>query len=329
MVCRTLRIALMVGAITAVAVLPARASHRSAPCCDNPCAPAANANACAPTAPAYRTITVTQCVPETYQVRRTAYRMECQTQQYTYCRTECVAECRERMCTVTKRVPVMKTECRKVCRNVTTYEERTVMKTCYQTVQETVMEKRLVRLGHWECRESCGGGLFGGHGGGGGLFGGPGPHNNNCGDPCATNCAPVRTRQVWVHCPEYTCCPRTVCKKVCVQVPSVCRVPVCHQVWEDCTVQVCTYQCVTEQVCQKYTVMVSRQVPCTATRVVRVCVPYQETVTCCRMVARQVCRQVPVTECCNTSSCCETSCCSSGHGGGGLLSGLRNRHCCR
>jgi len=206
---------------------------------------------------------------------------------------------------------------------VTTYEERTVMKTCYQTVQETVMEKKLVRLGHWECRETCGGGLLGG-----GLFGGGHGHGNNCCDPCATSCTPVRTKKVWVCCPEYTCCPRTVCKKVCVQVPTVCKVPVCRQVWEDVTVNVCTYQCVTENVVQKYTCYETRQVPCKATRVVRVCVPYQETVTCCRMVSRCVERQVPVcnTSCCNTS-CCETSCCSSG--GHGLFSGFRNRGCCR
>jgi hypothetical protein len=60
-----------------------------------------------------------------------------------------------------------------------------------------------------------------------------------------------------------------------------------------------------------------RKVPCKATRTVRVCVPYEETVTCCKMVPRTVTRQVPV---------CETNCCERG----GLFSRLRhNADCCR
>jgi len=105
MVCRTLRIALLVGAVTAVAATPAWATHRSAPCCDSPCG---SSSSCAPTAPAYRTIMVTECVPETYTVQRTAYRMECRTETYDTCRTECVPVCRERTCCVTKRVPVIR-----------------------------------------------------------------------------------------------------------------------------------------------------------------------------------------------------------------------------
>ena len=71
MVCRTLRMALLVGAVTAAVVSPAVAQHR-APCCNEPCgAPAACAPAqcapapapVAPAAPQYRTITVTECVP--------------------------------------------------------------------------------------------------------------------------------------------------------------------------------------------------------------------------------------------------------------------------
>ena len=51
------------------------------------------------------------------------------------------------------KVPVYRTETRKVCKNVTCYEDRTVMKTCYQTVQETCYRKELVCSGHYECRE--------------------------------------------------------------------------------------------------------------------------------------------------------------------------------
>jgi hypothetical protein len=209
-----------------------------------------------------------------------------------------------------KKIPVVKTETRKVCRTITVCEDRCVMKKCYQTVQETHCRKHCVRLGHWECRESCGHGLFGGHG------------HNSC-DPC---CAPApRTHRVWVHCPEYEERPYTVCRRVCVEVPTTVKVNVCKQVWEDVTCQVCTYQCVTEQRVEKYTCMVTRQVPCQTTRTVRVCVPYQETVTCCRMVVREKQVQVPVCQ----PSCCESTCCESRRHGlfrGGH--GHRSSSCC-
>jgi hypothetical protein len=182
---------------------------------------------------------------------------------------------------------------------VTVWEDRTVMKTCYHTVQETCMKKELVRLGHWECREVCGSSLFSGLG------------HSCCSDPCGSCCPPTRTKKVWVHCPEYCERPHTVCKKVCTQVPQVCKVAVCKTVWEDCTVQVCTYQCVTESRVEKYTVMVPHQVTYKATRTVRVCVPYEVDVTCCRMVPRT--RTVQVQDCCS-SPCCPTR--------GGLFSGL-------
>lgn len=315
MVCRTLRMALLVGAVTAAMVSPAAANFRKAPCCNDPCGSAPCGAApcgapCAPAAtaaPAFRTITVTECVPETYTVKRTAYKSECRTETYDACKTECVAECRERTCTFVKKVPVVKCETRKVCKHVTVWEDRTVCKTEWKTVQETHCKKELVRLGHWECKEVA---AFGG------LFGGGGHGHKHCGtscgtscDPCATtSCAPTRTKKVWVHCPEYCSKPVTVCKKVCVQVPTVCKVAVCKSVWEEVKVNVCTYQCVNETRVEKYTVMVPRTVKYKATRTVRVCVPYEETVTCTRMVARQVTRQVPCapTTCCETNACCET-----------------------
>ena len=306
MVSRTLRMALLVGAVTAAVVSPARADHPSAPCGSEPCgAPACAPAACAPAAPTYKTITVTECVPETYTVTKTAYKTECRTELVDGFKCECVPEVRERVCTVTKRVPVMRTECRKVCKNVTAYEERTVMKTCTQTVQETCMKKHCVRLGHWECQEvpvhECS------------LFR---RHHNDCCDPCASSCCEpscpkTRTKRVWVHCPEYCETPVTVCKKVCVQVPQTCKVAVCHKVWEEVQVQVCSYQCVTEQRVEKYTVMVTHQVPTKISRTVRVCVPYEQTVTCTRMVRRERQVQVPVCEA-PAASCCETSC---GHRG--------------
>jgi hypothetical protein len=204
-------------------------------------------------------------------------------------------------------VPVMKTETRKVCKNVTVWEDRTVCKKEWKTVQETVCKKELVRLGHWECKEVCASGLFGGgH-----------KHRGDCCDPCATTCCapPTRTKKVWVHCPEYCTRNVTVCKKVCVNTPTVCKVAVCKQVWEEAKVQVCTYQCVEEKRVEKYTVMVPKTVNYKATRTVRVCVPYEETVTCTRMVARQVTREVP---CAPAANCCETR-----SGFRGLFSGGR------
>jgi hypothetical protein len=302
MVSRTLRMALLVGAVTAAVASPAWAFHR-APCCNDPCgsSPCAQAAPAAPAAPCTRTITVTECVPEKYTVKRTAYKYECKTETYDACKTECVAEVRERTCTVVKRVPVMKTETRKVCKNVTVYENRTVCKTEWKTVQEVVCKKELVRLGHWETREVSSSGF------GGGLFGGSGGHKcghrgGDCCDPCPATCAPAcpRTKNVWVHCPEYCQRQHTVCKKVCVKTPTVCKVAVCKQVWEECKVSVCTYQCVEEKQVQKYTVMVPRTVNYKATRTVRVCVPYEETVTCTRYVSRQVTREVPATNACET-----------------------------
>jgi hypothetical protein len=318
MVCRTLRMALLVGAVTAAVVSPAGAFHR-APCCNDPCGSAAP---CAPaaTAPAFRTITVTECVPETYTVKRTAHKYECKTETYDACKTECVAECRERTCTVVKKVPVMKTEVRKVCKNVTVWEDRTTCRKEWKTVQETVCKKELVRLGHWECKEVCATSLFGG-----GLFGGGHKHGHcgdscgGCNDACSTSCAPAtRTKKVWVSCPEYCTRNVTVCKKVCVETPTTCKVAVCKQVWENVSVQVCTYQCVNEQRVEKYTVMVPKTVTYKATRTVRVCVPYEETVTCTRMVARQVTRQVPCAPACTPA----TDCCETRSGFRGLFSGI-------
>src|SRR5436190_6090618 len=167
MVCQPLRLALLIGAITAVAVSPARANHRAQNCCD-PCG-----SSCA-TAPAYRTVTCTEWVKESYQVKRTAYRVECKTESYQGFRCECVPTVQERTVCCVKKIPVVKEEIRKVCHKVTVNEERIVNKTCYKTVQETCMKQKLVRLGHWECREVHS--WFGGHGHGG------------CGDSCGTSC---------------------------------------------------------------------------------------------------------------------------------------------
>jgi hypothetical protein len=273
-------------------------------------------------------------VRENYTTKRTTYKVECRTECYNTFRCERVPVCKERTVCVTKRVPVWTEQCRKVCHNVTTYEDRVVNKTCYKTVQETCMKKQLVRLGHWECREVCP--VFGGFGGGagGGVFSGHGHGNRGCGDrgcndacsnggsnnACNDNCRPARTRKVWVNCPEYRECPVTVCKKVCYTEAVKCKVAVCRQEWREEKHKVCTYQCVTENRVEKYTCWETRKVPCQATRTVRVCVPCEETVTCCKLVPRTVTRQVPCNDTCSSSSnCCESRFGGHFRNGGGRL----------
>jgi hypothetical protein len=311
MVCQPLRLALLIGAITAVAVSPVRANFRAPRCCD-PCGSSSSA-----TAPAFRTVTCTEWVRETYTTKRTAHKVECKTETYDTFRCERVPVCKERTVTCIKRVPVTKEESRKVCCNVTVYEDRLVNKTSHKYVKETCMKKQLVRLGHWECKEVAN--LFGG-----GLFSGHGSHGccdtgckKSCGDPCKDSCRPTRTRKVWVHCPEYRECPVTVCKKVCVTEAVKCKVAVCKQEWKTEKVKVCTYQCVEEKRVEKYTCWETRKVACKGTRTVRVCTPYEETVTCCRMVPKTVTKQVPCRTACTNACpprrdrCCEsrTACC--------------------
>jgi hypothetical protein len=313
MVCQPLRLALLIGAITAVAVSPARADFLASRCCD-PCGSSSGA-----TGPAFRGCT--EWVKESYQVKKMAYKVECRTETYDTCRTECVPVCKEKVVTCVKRVPVWKEESRKVCHKVTTWEERTVNKTCHKYVQETCMKKTLVRLGHWECKTVEP--LFGG----GGLFSGHGccksACSTGCGDACQSNacdsCRPARTRKVWVHCPEYKECPVTVCKKVCVTTPVTCKVAVCRNEWREEKVKVCSYTCVEEKKTVKYTCYERRQVKCQATRTVRVCVPYETTVTCCKWVRREV-----APACGNAcGNSCGDNCCRAG-----LFSRLRDRMAC-
>jgi hypothetical protein len=169
-------------------------------------------------------------------------------------------------------------------------------------------------------------------GGGGGLFSGHGK-GGCCNDPCANNCndncRPARTRKVWVHCPEYRECPVTVCKKVCVTEAVKCKVNVCKPVWREEKVKVCTYQCVEEKQVVKVTEYETRQVPCKGTRTVRVCVPYEEVVNCCKWVRREVapkCAPVCAPACPQPAACPTTTnnCCDP-CARTGFFSGLRDR----
>ena len=304
MVCQPLRLALLIGAITAVAVSPVRANFRAPRCCD-PC----GSSAAGATAPAFRTVTCTEWVRENVPVKRTAYKVECVKETYDTFKCERVAKVVERTVVCKKNVPVWTEEVRKVCHKETVYEDKIVNKTSYKYVQETVNKKTLVRLGHWETKPAT----FGG-GSGGGLFGG---HGHGCcekscsKDPCgkasACNDSCGRTRKVWVSCPEYKCCPTTVCKKKCVTEAVKCKVAVCKHTWKEEKVKVCKMTCVEEKKVVKCTVWETKKVACKAERTVRKCVPYTETVNCCKWVQKTVTRQVP----CNnaSSSSASNACC--------------------
>jgi len=255
-----------------------------------------------------KTIQVTECVPETYETTRTAYRYECKQETYTAYKTECVPETRTRVCTVYKRVPEMRTEVRNVCVKVPCVEERTVMKRHWEKQTCTHMVCKTVDRGHWECKEvPCAGALFG-------SWLHKCCHHSDCCDACEPCCPPpTRTVKCWVPCKVTEQCPVTTCKRVCVEVCCKVNVTVCKTVVKQECHQVCCYKCVPEQKTECYTVNVRRCVPYQACRTVRVCVPYQEKVTCCRMVARTVTRQVECAPACPPCSSCGNECCEGSH----------------
>jgi hypothetical protein len=308
MVCQPVRIALLLGAITAVAVSPARAQVAAVP------APAATPAACGACT---RTIQVTECVPETYTKKVITYKRVCKTEEYDTCKLVCTNKCVEKTICVTKRIPCEEMVPTKVCKTITVNEERIVTKNCYQNVEKIVNRKHLVELGHWECRERQP--LLGG------LFHNDccSPCGNSCNTGCNTGCNPcARTHKVWVCCPKYECCPVKVCERVCVpQQVKVC-VPVCKRVEETCMVKRCTYKCVQEQRVIKCNVPCVERVHCKATRTVSCCVPEETLVTCTRYVQRCVTKEVPA---CNP---CDTCCTRWGFGGFNLFH-RSNGCCCR
>jgi len=296
MVCQPVRIALLLGAITAVAVSPARAQDIKA-------VPAAAAPS-----PCTRTIQVRECVPETYTKKVVTYKRVCKTEEYDACKWQCTTECREHTVCVVKRIPVKEMVTKKVCKTITVNEERIVQKTCYKNVEEVVNHKRLVELGHWECkaRQPLLGGIL----------------HNSCNTGCGTSCGTcdpcARTHKVWVYCPKYECCPAKVCKRVCYKEPVKVCVPVCKRVEENVTCEVCTYKCVQEKVVVKCNVPVLKKVSYKATRTVSCCVPVESEVTCTRYVTRCVTREVPYSPC---------DSCSRWFNFGGLFH--NNGGCCR
>jgi len=309
------RRALLIGAV--LATWTAQANACAGPCgsgCGDGCgsAPAMASAGCAP-APAFRTVTVTEWVPEQYQTTRTTYRTEHVTESYTAYRTECVPETRTCMVTVTKMVPECRDEVRTTYTCVPTCETRTVSKKVWTCKPVTTVSRKCVDQGHYECKEvPCGPSLRDRLG-----------HKKGCCadpcDPCATTCCePVRTKtvKVWVPNKVWIETPCTKMVRTCETVCSTETVTVMKKVPQTHVVKVTVNRCVTEQVPQTTTVMVSRCVPYQATRTVAKCVPVTEPVTACRMVCRTSQKVVPVETC---SDACAPACdqcggSSKGHG---------------
>jgi hypothetical protein len=255
---------------------------------------------CAP-APCFKTVCVTEWVPEHYETVRTVYKTVCATENYTAYRTECVPETRTRVVTVYKSIPVVKEECRTVYKCVPTVETRTCWKTEVVCKTVTTIKRKCVDQGHWQCKEVC--------------------CEPNCFDKmkwkwshrgcCDDCCMPAKTKTVkeWVPNKVWIETPCTHVEKTCVKVPYTTQVTVMKSVPVQETFKVTTHTCVPEQVTQTYTVNVERKVAYQATRTVARCVPVQEKVTACRMVARTVEKQVPVEECCtpakHSRKCCK------------------------
>jgi len=318
MVRQSVRIALLVGAVAAVAAAPGRAAAQSG-CCS----------------PQTRTICVTECVPETYQAKRITYKTEQKIEKYTAYKCEQTQECRERTVCCNRTVTEWQDQVRKVCVKVPCCEERTVLRPHYSYVTETKYVTKCVDRGHYECREEyshlkafCNG-LHGlcSRGCGDSCGGCSTGCNTGCStgcDSCGTShacCAPSNcvTRKVWVPCMAQEQCPVTCCRKVCEMRPEVCKVQTCKTEYREERCKVCVTRCIPESRVEKYTVCVNRMVPYEACRTVCCRIPCEETVTCTRWVTKQVTREVPCAPACDT--CASSACCPNACGSHGLFHG--------
>jgi hypothetical protein len=268
--------ALLAGAFVAAAALPARADD---------CAPAT------------RTICCTEWVPEKVQCTRTVLKTECKEEKYTAFRCECVPE--TKVCTRTVMKPVMETQTvMKSCwETVKCVEQKTTWKKCVTYQNVTTMCRKCVDKGHYECREVPCGPSFGDF------------LKKCCGkNDCCDTCPKTKTVKVWVPCKVWVECPVTKCKKCVTCVPVTCNVTVCKKVCKQvpCQVNVCKYVATEEKA--TYTCMAVKKIPYEATRMVRTCVPVQETYTATRYVAKKVEKVVPVTPCCQPTCCEKPSC---------------------
>lgn len=308
---------LLAGLALVAASASAQAGHGSSGCCGSanhsgPIAPtpayAAASNACAP---ATRTITVYEQVPEYYETTRTVYRQQQVQETYTAYRHECVPETRTRTKTVYRQVQEWKdvTTCTYKC--VQVMETRTTYKKTKVCKEVCTVKRKCVDQGHWEtqCVEVKP------------LF-----SKKSC-DPCACEpCPRYKSKKVWVPCKVWV---ETPCvKKVWVTECTPCTEQVCVTKKVPCyeTKKVCCTRCVPECVTETYTVNVSRCVPYQATRCVTKCVPVGEKVTACRMVCKPVCKEVPVCDPCADLNA-GSDCCG---GSGGLFGRFFGRKggCC-
>jgi hypothetical protein len=242
----------------------------------------------APCAPPTRTVCVTEWVPEQYVATRVSYRAECALEKYTATRTECVPETRAYTCTVSRLVPEVREVVRTVCVPVTTVETCTVMKPVVTCTPVTVVCRKCVDMGHYECREvPCREGCL--------------AKLRRClHHDCCEPCPRTKTVREWVPCPVVVEQPVTKIVRTCQWVPTPVPVTVCRMVPREERVQVCCYRCVSEPQTRTCTVWVPRCVSYEATRTVVRRVPVEEKVTLCRMVPRVVQKEVPVTPRCCT-----------------------------
>jgi hypothetical protein len=299
---RQVRVAGLAGILLAATAVTA--------CAQNP-APVASAPAADCCTPCVRTVCCKEWVPETYQCSRTVYRTETRQETCTAYRCECVPETRTRTCTVYKTVPEVRAITKNVCVCVPVVEERTVMQTCVSYKTETVMKRRCVDHGHYECCEVPCGPTFRER-----LHKLCHRHKGCC-DECEPCCVRTKTVRKWVSCPTWEEYPTTCCRRVCESKPVTCKVCTYRREVRQESCQVTCYKCVPETRTENYTCYVRRSVPYQTTRTVCVCVPHQESYTATRMVCRTVTKQVPVETCCASSpcgsSCCEATCCSHRH----------------
>jgi hypothetical protein len=329
MVWQRIRFALLAGAIVAVAAHPARAEDEAKPSA-KPAAPAAAQPAAPAACQQYCTVKVWECVPETYTCEVTTYKTEQRVEKYTAYKCETVPVEKTRTVTCYKSVPETKmvkqeyTVCTPVC------EERTVMKPCYSYRNVTKMVCKTEDHGHWECQEVPDhfraftnklGHLCKRHGCGDSCGG--------CGNECAEECVPMKTKKCWVSCKVQVQKPVCVRERFCEMKPVTTKVTVMKREVRVRECQVTTCKMVAENRVEKYTVCETRRTPYEATRTVCARVPVKETVTKTRMVRRCVEKQVPVTPC--EDSCgAGAGCCGGGHrlfgGGHSFFGGFKGHH---
>jgi len=276
---------LISGLLVGVALLAATTSVQA---CAYPCADSCGGQAfdCAPT---FRTITVTEWVPETYESTRTVYKTQYVTETYTAFKSVCVPETRVVPRTIVRTVPVWTEQCRTVFKCVPSCETRTVVKKVVVCVPVTTVRRKCVERGHWECCT---------------VERGPSlcDRLHKCCDPCYEPCPRCKTKKVWVSCPVWVEIPCTKMVRHVECVPETIQVTVNRMVPVQETFKVCTHRCITECVNETVTVMVRKCVPVPATRCVATCVPVCEKVLCTRLVPHTVCKQVPCEPC---EPCCK------------------------